>query len=93
MAEETPDQLLDLEGVVKWFNPRKGYGFIVGPDGRDVLVHFSAIDGTGFRALKDHAAVRYDAVLTDRGWKATRVVRVETIGVPARRGYSRSPRR
>jgi len=85
----------ETEGMVKWFDPRKGYGFIVGPDGQDIFAHFSAIEGDGFRALKDGAAVVYDAVLSDKGWHATRVVRQDEpeIHVRRQRSYARSPRR
>lgn len=93
MAEPLPDQLQDTEGVVKWFDSRKGFGFVIGPDGRDVFVHYTIIEGTGFRSLKDGAAVRYDAARTEKGWRATRVVRAEVVGVPIKRGYTRSPRR
>ena len=93
MADATPDALHDAEGVVKWFDPRKGFGFVVGPDGRDVFVHFTVIEGGGFRLLKDGAAVHYDAVRTPRGWRATRARRNESVTVGVRPGYSRSPRR
>lgn len=85
----------ETEGTVKWFDPRKGYGFIVGPDGQDIFAHFSAIEGDGFRALKDGAPVVYDAVLSDKGWHATRVVRQDDpeIHVRRQRSYARSPRR
>lgn len=88
-------QITGAEGVVKWFDPRKGFGFLVGPEGQDVFVHFSVIEGDGFRALKDGSTVTYDAVATENRWKATRVVRAETgtVRVAAKPGYSRSPRR
>lgn len=78
---------------MKWFDARKGYGFLVGLDGRDVFVHFSAIQGGGFRTLKEGAAVRYDAERTAKGWRATRAARSANVGVAVRRVYSRSPRR
>ncbi|HYE61322.1 MAG TPA: cold shock domain-containing protein [Phycisphaerales bacterium] len=90
-----------VEGVVKWFDPRKGFGFIVGPEGQDIFTHYTVIQGDGFRVLKDGASVSYDAVKTDKGWKATRVHRVEVVettgaglkGVAgAKRGYSRTVR-
>lgn len=88
-------ELKDTEGVVKWFDPRKGYGFIVGPEGQDVFAHFSAIEGDGFKVLKDGAAVIYDAVLSDKGWHATRVVRQDQPEIHVRRPrtYARTPRR
>jgi len=100
MAEQTPQtptssELSGVDGVVKWFDPRKGFGFIVGPDGQDIFVHFSVIHGDGFRVLKDGGAVVYDAAKTDKGWKATRVVRNDSVEITVvpRRGYERSPRR
>lgn len=94
MAERF-DQLDKIEGTVKWFDPRKGYGFVVGPDGQDVFVHFSCIEGDGFKVLKDGTTVEYDARFEGTRWKATRVKRLDDaeIVVPPRRGYSRSPRR
>lgn len=52
------DHLEEVEGVVKWFDPRKGFGFIVGPQGQDIFVHFQVIAGDGFPASK-MAAVLY----------------------------------
>ncbi len=96
MTEESVQRLESVEGLVKWFDPRKGYGFIVGPQGQDIFAHFSVIDGEGFRALKDGTAVTYDATNTDKGWKATKIVRgpdsVE-VNVVSRRNYARTPRR
>ena len=48
------------KGTVKWFNAEKGYGFITGEDGADVFVHFSAINGEGFKSLDEGQAVTYD---------------------------------
>lgn len=90
-----PD-LEGVEGVVKWFDPRKGFGFIVGPEGQDIFAHFSVIQGEGFKMLKDGSTVSYDAVKTDKGWKATRVTRTESVEVTEAgksKGYTRSPRR
>lgn len=88
-------QLVGVEGVVKWFDPRKGFGFVVGPEGQDIFAHYTVIQGDGFRVLKDGAKVNYDAVKTERGWKATRVSRIDGVEVTVvpRRGYARTPRR
>ena len=56
---------MSIHGQVKWFDPKKGYGFIVGPEGQDVFVHFSQILGDGFRSLKDGEAVDYELVEGD----------------------------
>lgn len=91
-----PGTLLEhIEGVVKWFDPRKGYGFVVGPQGQDIFVHYSVIQGEGFRVLTDGAEITYDAHKTSKGWKATKVTRRESIEVTqtVKKGYSRTPRR
>ncbi len=91
------DRITATEGVVKWFDPRKGFGFIIGPQGQDIFAHFSVIQGDGFRVLKDGSHVEYDAEKSDKGWKATRIVRTEQVEVTdaarKQQGYTRSPRR
>lgn len=62
-------------GTVKWFNNAKGYGFIVPESGgEDVFVHYSTIDGTGFKTLKEGQAVQYEASKSPRGVQTTRVL-------------------
>ena len=63
-----------VEGKVKWFNPRKGYGFIGTDDGRDVFVHYSSIAGEGFKTLDEGDAVQFDVVEGEKGLRATNVV-------------------
>jgi CspA family cold shock protein len=65
------------QGTVKWFDVKKGFGFIVGPEGQDVFVHFSAIEGDGFRTLKDGERVAYVLNHGDKGFNATQVRRLE----------------
>lgn len=62
-------------GTVKWFNAAKGFGFIT-PDagGDDVFVHFSAVDGEGYKSLMDGQKVQYTAERGRKGLAATRVV-------------------
>jgi cold shock protein len=74
--------LTDVEGQVKWFDPRKGFGFIVGPAGQDIFVHYSVIQGEGFRVLKDGSTVTYSAESTGKGWRATKAMRVPDVQVP-----------
>jgi CspA family cold shock protein len=64
-------------GQVKWFDPKKGYGFIIGPDGQDVFVHYSHIEENGFRLLKDGEHVDYELVQSEKGWQARSVQRFE----------------
>lgn len=68
---------MSIHGEVKWFDPKKGYGFIVGPEGQDVFVHFSQIMGDGFRSLKDGEKVEYELVEGDKGLQARDVKRAE----------------
>ena len=64
-----------LSGQVKWFDPKKGFGFIVGPEGQDVFVHFSVIEGDGFRTLKDGEWVEYELAKGTKGLSAQHVKR------------------
>jgi CspA family cold shock protein len=63
-----------VEGKVKWFNPRKGYGFIGTTDGRDVFVHYSSITAEGFRTLDEGDTVLFDVVEGEKGPRAANVV-------------------
>ena len=62
-------------GKVKWFDPKKGFGFIFGEEGQDVFVHYTSIVGSGFRALKDGETVEYEATESGKGFQASRVTR------------------
>jgi cold shock protein len=63
------------QGTVKWFNDLKGYGFISRqPDGADVFVHYSSIEGAGFRSLAEGQAVEYDEANGPKGLFAARVL-------------------
>ncbi|WP_047985271.1 cold-shock protein [Ornithinibacillus californiensis] len=62
-------------GVVKWFNAEKGYGFISTEGGDDVFVHFSAIQGEGFKSLEEGQEVTFEIVDGDRGPQAANVVK------------------
>jgi len=91
---ESSSEIVAAHGVVKWFDSRKGFGFVVGPDGQDIFIHFSCIEGDGFRALKDGSAIEYDATKSEKGWRASRVVRDETVEVTVvpRRSHARTNR-
>lgn len=60
-------------GKVKWFNETKGYGFIEYEGGKDVFVHFSSIQGDGYRTLQEGAKVEFDVVQDVKGPRADRV--------------------
>ena len=61
------------QGVVKWFNESKGFGFIERASGEDVFVHFSAIQGDGYRTLAEGAAVEFDVEQGPKGLQAVNV--------------------
>jgi CspA family cold shock protein len=65
-------------GTVKWFDSKKGFGFIVGDEGEDVFVHFSVIQGDGFRSLKDGEMVDYEVERGAKGLLAKTVRRLTT---------------
>jgi cold shock protein len=62
-------------GKVKWFDNRKGFGFIAQESGQDVFVHFSSIQGEGFKTLNEGDEVIFDVIPGDRGLKAQNVQR------------------
>jgi CspA family cold shock protein len=64
-------------GTVKWFNAEKGYGFIKQDGGNDVFVHFSAIQGTGYRSLNENERVEFDITNGPKGPNAANVRRVQ----------------
>ena len=61
------------EGTVKWFNPRKGYGFIDTGDGKDIFVHYASISGDGYKSLSEGDAVTFDIIEGDKGPRAENV--------------------
>ena len=63
-----------MTGKVKWFNAEKGYGFITSDEGKDIFVHYSAIQADGFRSLEERQKVSFEIVESDRGQQAANVV-------------------
>ena len=61
------------EGRVKWFNDKKGYGFIESEEHGDVFVHYTAIDGSGFRTLNEGEMVSFEIEKNDKGLQALKV--------------------
>jgi len=64
------------QGIVKWFNDSKGYGFITPENGKDVFVHHSAIQGDGFKSLAEGQKVEFNIEQGPKGEQATNVVKL-----------------
>ncbi|MEX2461858.1 MAG: cold shock domain-containing protein [Paenibacillaceae bacterium] len=67
---------MELNGTVKWFNAEKGYGFISVESGDDVFVHFSAIQGEGFKSLDEGQSVEFEITQGNRGPQAANVTKL-----------------
>ncbi len=66
-----------VKGTVKWFNASKGYGFLEQPESdKDVFVHFSAIEGDGFRSLKEGEQVEFTVTESEKGLQAEKVAKI-----------------
>ncbi|WP_163327682.1 cold-shock protein [Desulfurobacterium thermolithotrophum] len=65
-----------LVGTVKWFDSKKGYGFITADNGQDVFVHYTGIAGTGFRTLEEGERVSFNITESNKGLKAVDVERI-----------------
>lgn len=72
-AFQAQEVRLATQGTVKWFSNEKGYGFVSRPDGDDVFVHFSAIQGEGFKTLTEGQEVEFDVVDGPKGKQAANV--------------------
>ena len=64
------------EGIVKWFSEQKGYGFIQEEEGRDIFVHYSSINVSGFKTLAEGERVSFDVEESDRGPVAKNVIKL-----------------
>ena len=67
-----------MRGTVKFFDKQKGWGFITSDEGTDYFVHFSGINGKGFKSLESDDVVEFDLKETERGWKAVNVTPILT---------------
>ncbi len=65
-----------LQGTVKWFNESKGFGFIEQEEGKDIFVHYSAIQGEGFKTLNEGDRVEFDVVEGPKGPAAANVTKL-----------------
>ena len=68
-----------IKGTVKWFDVKKGFGFIQQEDGNDVFVHYSNISGNGFKVLEDGESVEFEVVEGNKGLQAQNVVKAEEV--------------
>ena len=86
-----------LTGTVKWFDSKKGFGFIINAEGKDVFVHFSSIEGEGFRSLRDGETVEYEPITGEKGLSAKNVRRLAVnqdkpgAGKPAKPNLNTDP--
>ncbi len=67
-----------MKGSVKWFNAEKGYGFIQPDEGEDVFVHFSEIQGSGYKSLDEGERVSFEITQGAKGPQAVNVVKIES---------------
>ena len=73
-AKVLPKESFMSQGKVKWFNARKGYGFIAGEDGQDIFVHYASISSDGYKTLNEGQDVSFDVVKGEKGLRAENVV-------------------
>ena len=65
-----------VRGTVKWFDNKKGYGFVVPENGKDIFVHYSVIQGDGFKTLNEGQEVEFEIIPTDKGEQARNVIKI-----------------
>ncbi len=68
-----------IKGTVKWFDVKKGFGFIQQEDGNNVFVHYSNITGNGFKVLEDGESLEFEVIEGDKGLQAQNVVKAEEV--------------
>ena len=76
MLQFNLERMIFMQGKVKWFNAEKGYGFISQESGDDVFVHFSAIQGKGFKTLEEGQSVSFEIEEGPRGKQASNVTKL-----------------
>jgi CspA family cold shock protein len=67
---------MSVEGTIKWFNEKKGYGFIQQDNGPDIFVHYTSINAEGFKTLSEGQRVKFDIEEGSKGPKAVNVVKI-----------------
>jgi CspA family cold shock protein len=75
VTKDEKEGVILARGFVKWFDTKKGYGFIEQPGGEDVFVHYTGIEGDGFRSLRAREEVEFEISVGPKGAQATRVVK------------------
>lgn len=65
-----------LTGKVKWFNSKKGFGFITGDNGKDYFLHYSNIEMEGYKSLNENDKIQFQVEKTDKGEKAIKVKKI-----------------
>ena len=68
-----------MEGIIKWFSTKKGYGFIETKEGKDIFVHYSAIQAEGYKNLVKGDRVRFETSEAEKGTQAQNVVVIESV--------------
>lgn len=68
--------ILMKKGTVKWFNSTKGYGFITSEEGEDIFVHFSSIQGDGYKTLDENQEVEFEITEGEKGLQASNVIKL-----------------
>lgn len=82
LVQRKEGSMARINGTVKWFNSAKGYGFIAQSQGKDVFVHYSAIQEKGFKTLREGEPVEFDLKTGPRGFQAENVVRLQPQDQP-----------